>query len=98
LACEGLLYLAIQHHLEPEKLVYARDIGVSYFMVGVMAVLTYHIAKPWCWGYLAILIVVFTVPLIVHVNFTAVGHFAAIFIGLCFYPMARPVQLKDADK
>jgi predicted ABC-type exoprotein transport system permease subunit len=67
-------------------------------MVGVMAVLTYHIAKPWCWGYLAILIVVFTVPLIVHVNFTAVGHFAAIFIGLCFYPMARPVQLKDADK
>jgi hypothetical protein len=103
---EGLLYLAIQHHLEPEKLVYARDIGVSYFMVGVMAVLTYHIAKPWRWGYLAILIVVFTVPLILHVNFTAVGHFAAIFIGLCFYPMARgrtrpavdPVKLKGADR
>jgi hypothetical protein len=86
---EGLLYLAIQHQLEPEKLVHARDIGVSYFMVGVMAVLAYHIAKPWRWGYLAILILVFTVPLIVHVNFTAIGHFAAIFIGLCFYPMAR---------
>lgn len=86
---EGLLYLAIQYHLEPEKLVHARDIGVSYFMVGVMAVLTYRIAVPWRWGYLAILIVVFTVPLIIHVNFTAIGHLASIFIGLCFYPMAR---------
>jgi hypothetical protein len=27
---EGLLYLAIQHHLAPERLVHARDIGVSY--------------------------------------------------------------------
>jgi hypothetical protein len=86
---EGLLYLAIQHHLEPEKLVHARDIGVSYFMVGVIAVLAYHIAPPWRWGYLAVLIAVFTVPLIIHVNFTAIGHFSAIFIGLCFYPMAR---------
>ncbi|ORV14705.1 rhomboid-like protein [Mycobacterium celatum] len=95
---EGLLYLAIQHHLEPEKLVRARDIGVSYFMVAAMAVLAYHIAKPWRWGYLAILILVFTVPLIIHVNFTAIGHFAAIFIGLCFYPMARTAQLRDAGK
>jgi hypothetical protein len=86
---EGLLYLAIQHHLEPEKLVYARDIGVSYFMVGVIAVLAYHIVPPWRWGYLAVLIAVFTVPLIIHVNFTGIGHFSAIFIGLCFYPMAR---------
>ncbi|BBZ10339.1 rhomboid-like protein [Mycobacterium branderi] len=95
---EGLLYLAIQHHLEPEKLVHARDIGVSYFMVGVMAVLAYHIAKPWRWGYLAILILVFTVPLIIHVNFTAIGHLASILIGLCFYPMARSAQLKDAGR
>lgn len=94
---EGLLYLAIQHHLEPEKLVHARDIGVSYFMVGVMAVLSYHIARPWRWGYLAILIVVFLIPLIVHVNFTAIGHFASIFIGLCFYPMARARERLSVD-
>jgi Rhomboid-like protein len=86
---EGLLYLAIQHHLAPERLVHARDIGVSYFMVGVIAVLAYHIAPPWRWGYLAVLIAVFTVPLFIHVTFTAVGHFSAIFIGLLFYPMAR---------
>ncbi|MGH3968362.1 MAG: rhomboid-like protein [Mycobacterium sp.] len=103
---EGLLYLAIQLHLEPEKLVHARDIGVSYFLVGVIAVLSYHIVRPWRWGYLAILFIVFTVPLLLHVNFTAVGHFAAILIGLCFYPMARhrgrnalhPTQLMDAEQ
>jgi Rhomboid-like protein len=86
---ESLLYLAIQLHWAPERLVYARDIGVSYFMVGLIAVLAYRIALPWRWGYLAVLITVFTVPLFIHLNFTAIGHFSAIFIGLLFYPMAR---------
>jgi uncharacterized membrane protein len=86
---EGLLYLAIQYHQAPERLVHARDIGVSYFLVGVIAVLAYHITPPWRWGYLAVLIAIFTVPLIIQVNFTAIGHFSAIFIGLCCYPLAR---------
>lgn len=86
---EGLLYLAIQYHSAPERLVHAQDIGVSYFMVGVIAVLAYRIAPPWRWGYLAVLVGVFTVPLIIDPNFTAIGHFSAIFIGLLFYPMAR---------
>jgi hypothetical protein len=55
----------------------------------VIAVLTYRVAPPWRWGYLAVLITVFTAALIIHVNFTAVGHLSAIFIGLLFYPMAR---------
>ncbi len=68
---------------------YARDIGVSYFLVGVTAVLGYHIARPWRWGYWAILILIFAVLLTVKQNFTAIGHFAAIFIGLCCYPLVR---------
>jgi rhomboid family protein len=84
---EGLLYLAIQQHLAPEKLVHARDIGVSYFLVGVIAVLAYHIAPPWRWGYLAVLIGIFIVPLIIDLNFTAIGHFSAVCIGLSCYPM-----------
>lgn len=94
---EGLLYLAIQQHLEPERLVHARDIGVSYFLVGVTAVLAYRITPPWRWGYLAVLIGIFAVPLIIHLNFTAIGHFSAIFIGLCFYPMARARGGAPAD-
>jgi hypothetical protein len=86
---EGLLYVAIRHHLAPERLVNARDIGVSYFMVGVIAVLAYRIARPWRWGYLAVLITIFTVPLFIDLNFTAIGHFSAVFIVLLFYPMAR---------
>ena len=62
-ASEGLLDLAIDFHQAPHKLVYAEDIGVSYFLVGVMAVLTYHIARPWRWGYLAILLLIFGYPI-----------------------------------
>jgi F0F1-type ATP synthase assembly protein I len=90
---EGVLYFAIEEHNASERLVLAHDIGVSYFLVGVMAVLTYHIARPWRWGYLGVLFVIFGFPLVtmdrVELNFTAIGHFASILIGLCFYPMAR---------
>ena len=86
---EGWLYLAIQYHHASQELVPATDIGVSYVMVGLIAVLAYRIAMPWRWGYLAILILIFTVPVILDLNFTAIGHFSAIFIGLLFYPVAR---------
>jgi hypothetical protein len=86
---EGWLYLAIEYHHASQRLVHTTDIGVSYFLVGVIAVLTYHIATPWRWGYLAVLIAVFGWLLITAANFTAIGHFSAIFIGLMFYPMAR---------
>lgn len=86
---EGLLYLKIHYHAAPERLVSARDIGVSYFLVGVAAVLTYHVAPPWRWGYFAVLIALFGVVLIIRPDFTAIGHFAAAVIGVCFEPMAR---------
>ncbi|MGZ4528210.1 MAG: rhomboid-like protein [Mycobacterium sp.] len=90
---EGLLYYAIEEHDAAERLVNARDIGVSYFLVGVMAVLAYHIARPWRWGYLGVMFIIFGFPLVtmdrIELNFTAIGHFTSILIGLCFYPMAR---------
>ena len=105
---EGILYFVIEEREASQRLVHANDIGVSYFLVGVMAVLAYHIARPWRWGYLGVLFVIFGFPLLtIHrygLNFTAIGHFASILIGLCFYPMARerkrpplnPVKLKTA--
>ena len=105
---EGILYFAIEEYRAPERLVHARDIGVSYFLVGVIAVLAYHIARPWRWGYLGVLLVIFGFPLLTMnhhaLNFTAIGHFSAIFIGLSFYPLTRkrtdpqlnPVGLKTA--
>ncbi|WP_421845849.1 rhomboid-like protein [Mycobacterium sp.] len=93
---EGLLYFAIQHRDASERLVHSRDMGVSYFLVGVMAVLTFHIVKPWRWGYLAALLVIFGFPLITmdktELDFSAVGHFTSILFGLAFYPMARDLE------
>lgn len=86
---EGVLYLAIQEHLRPERMVHVRDVGVSYFMVGVIAVFAYHIATPWRWAYLAILVVYYGSGLVTDLNFSAIGHVSAILLGLCFYPMAR---------
>jgi len=90
---EGLLYLAIAQRDASERFVRAHDIGVSYFLVGVMAVLTYHIARPWRWGYLALLFIIFGFPLVtmdrIELSFTAIGHVAAILVGLAFYPLAR---------
>ncbi|MCV7146499.1 rhomboid-like protein [Mycobacterium riyadhense] len=90
---EGLLYLAIELHDASERYVRAHDIGVSYFLVGVMAVLAYHIARPWRWGYLAVLFLIFGFPVAamdrIELSFTAIGHFVAVLIGLAFYPMAR---------
>jgi hypothetical protein len=86
---EGSLYLAIQYHQAPQRLVHATDIGVSYFLVGVIAVLAYRIPRPWRWVYLAVLIGGFVFLLITQFNFTAIGHFSAIFIGLLFYPLTR---------
>lgn len=90
---EGMLYWAIEKHDASERYVHAHDIGVSYFLVGVITVLAYHIARPWRWGYLAVLFIIFGFPLItmdrLGLDFTVIGHFAAILVGLAFYPMAR---------
>lgn len=91
-ASEGLLYLAIELRHASERSVRAHDIGVSYFLVGVMGVLAYRIARPWRWGYIAVLVLIFGFPVLlmdrIELSFTALGHFAALLIGLAFYPMA----------
>lgn len=72
-------------------MVYVCDIGVSYFLVGVMVVLIYYIVKLWCWGYFGVLLVIFGFLLIVmdkvELDFIVVGYFVFILIGLLFYLM-----------
>ncbi|WP_369828116.1 rhomboid-like protein [Mycobacterium sp. 852002-51163_SCH5372311] len=90
---EGALYFAIERRDAAERFVHATDVGVSYFLVGIVAVLTYHIARPWRWGYLGVLLLIYGFPLLtmdrIELNFTAIGHFAAILVGLAFYPMTK---------
>ena len=87
---EGVLYWAIQHGDAPARAVNTLDVGVSYALAGVVAVLTYRIARPWRWLYLAGVLAVYAAPLLFsEVTFTEVGHLSAVLIGLACYPLTR---------
>jgi hypothetical protein len=86
---EGYLYWTIQEAEASPRLIDARDIGVSYFVVGIVGVLVYRIAPPWRWVYLAAAILVFATSLAVKRDFTQLGHFSALLLGLACYPLTR---------
>jgi hypothetical protein len=86
---EGYLYWRIQEAVSSPRLIDARDIGVSYFVVGIVGVLTYHIPPRWRWLYLVGTVVIFGVSLAVKRDFTQLGHFSALLLGLTCYPLAR---------
>ena len=52
---EGFLYWTIQRAMASPRLIDARDVGVSYVVTGIVGVLTYHVARPWRWAYLALI-------------------------------------------
>ncbi|NKY87401.1 rhomboid-like protein [Nocardia veterana] len=86
---EGLLAWAIRHgHADP-AMVDVRDIGVSYFLAGIIGVLTYHIAYPWRWWYLLGATACFATPPLIHLTFTGIGHLSAFLIGSACYPITR---------
>ncbi|MGY4709344.1 rhomboid-like protein [Mycolicibacterium sp. CBM1] len=87
---EGFLYWQIQEAAVSPRYLNARDIGVSYFVVGVAALLGYRVVRPWRWLYLLTIIGCAVVAVFVaHPMFTQVGHLCAVFVGLACYPMAR---------
>ncbi|MFE2044906.1 rhomboid-like protein [Streptomyces sp. NPDC059477] len=84
---QATLAWAIRQGLAPHSAVNTLDIGVSYALAGVVAVLTYRITAPWRYVYLAGVLAVFTPPLFTSRTFTDVGHFTAVLIGLACYPV-----------
>lgn len=86
---EGYLYWTIQEAEASPRLIDARDIGVSYFVVGIVGVLTYRIPSPWRWVYLAAAVLVFATSLAIKRDFTQLGHFSALLLGLACYPLTR---------
>ena len=93
---EGYLYWRIQEAVSSPRLIDARDIGVSYFVVGIVGVLTYHIPSRWRWVYLVAALSVFGISLAVKHDFTQLGHFSALLIGLAWYPLARSRRREPA--
>ncbi|MFJ8505847.1 rhomboid-like protein [Streptomyces avermitilis] len=89
LASEGALLEAIRNGVAPRSAVNTLDIGVSYALAGVVAVLTYRIAAPWRYVYLVVVLAVYGGSLAASPTFTDFGHFLALLIGLACYPLAR---------
>jgi hypothetical protein len=86
---EGFLYWQIQEAAVSPRLLNARDIGVSYFAVGIIGLLTYHVVRPWRWLYLIAAFAWFVGAVLINPTFTPVGHLAALCVGLACYPLAR---------
>ncbi|MFE7571224.1 rhomboid-like protein [Streptomyces sp. NPDC057539] len=87
LISEGVLGWAIHHGHAPQSALNTLDVGVSYALAGVVAVLTYRVPKPWHLPYLGAVLIYFGTPLIAARGFTDLGHFAAVLIGLACYPL-----------
>ncbi|MFD7661782.1 rhomboid-like protein [Streptomyces sp. NPDC059788] len=84
---EGILALAIHTGAAPHSAVDTLDVGVSYAMAGVAAVLTYRLPwRPLRYVYAAGVLVFYAIPLFDNLTFTDIGHLSAALLGLACYP------------
>ncbi|MFF1376451.1 rhomboid-like protein [Streptomyces sp. NPDC058308] len=98
LVSEGVLALAVHHGAAPRSAVNTLDVGVSYALAGVVAVLTYRVPAPWRYGYLLVVLAVYGTPLITGRTFTDLGHFTAVLIGLACYPLTRGAAHRPRER
>lgn len=86
---EGYLYWTIQRAAASPHLIDARDVGVSYFVLGIVGVLFYRIPHRWRWWYLVSAVVITGAALVLQTTFTSLGHLSALLLGLACYPLIR---------
>jgi hypothetical protein len=86
---EGVLYWAIRHGHAKASAQFTLDYGVSYALAGIIAVLAYRIARPWRYLYAAGVVVFYGIGIAESRDFTSIGHFSAVLIGLACYPITR---------
>ncbi|MFJ6086465.1 rhomboid-like protein [Streptomyces sp. NPDC092369] len=89
LISEGALLRAVNEGMAPHSALNTLDIGVSYALAGVVAVLTYRIPAPWRYLYTAVVLAVYGYPLTSSPTFTDLGHFVSVLIGFGCYPLTR---------
>ncbi|MDX3577248.1 rhomboid-like protein [Streptomyces sp. FL07-04A] len=89
LVSEGALAVAIQEGVAPPSSAETLDVGVSYALSGVVAVLFHGIRSPWRYAYLVVVLVFYGLPLAEGPTFTDFGHFVSVLIGLACFPLVR---------
>ncbi|WP_433857336.1 rhomboid-like protein [Streptomyces kronopolitis] len=87
LASQELVLLAIEGHRLPRSMTHVVDIGVSYGLAAAAGVLTYRLRPPWRYGYLAVVLVFFGIPLLTGASFTDFGHAIALAMGFAAWPL-----------
>ncbi|WP_443076182.1 rhomboid-like protein [Streptomyces sp. NBC_01716] len=98
LVSEAALDRAIRQGRAHEAAAGTLDVGGGYALAGVVAVLTYRIAPPWRPPYGGAVVILYGVPLIAGPDFTDIGRFTAVLIGLACYPLTRRLpRTRDLD-
>lgn len=93
LVSQQVVLAAIRLHDVPRSMAHVVDIGVSYGLAASAGVLTYRLARPWRWLYLAGVVAFFVVPLVTDRTYTDLGHTIALAVGLACYPLTRGKQV-----
>jgi hypothetical protein len=85
---QGYLRHSISRARAPRRLVNARDVGVSYFVLGVAGSLSGYVERrwrAWCHG---VALAALTGNAALRPTFTEVGHLTAFVVGLAAVPLA----------
>lgn len=94
-ASQSLVRRSIRKGRAPAKLTNARDVGVSYFVLGVAGALSGYVHRRWRAKTQAAAVGALTVNVAVRPTFTEFGHLTAFVVGAAVSPLmpdrdARP--------
>ncbi|KUI18895.1 hypothetical protein AU193_07065 [Mycobacterium sp. GA-1285] len=84
---QSYLRLLIRKGRAPQRLENARDVGVSYFVLGVAGALSGYTRKRWRSGAQAAAALALVGNAVARPTFTEVGHLTAFVAGLATVPM-----------
>ncbi|MCT7658347.1 rhomboid-like protein [Mycobacterium deserti] len=84
---QGFLRWSIRRGRAPQRAANARDVGVSYFVLGAAGALSAFVRQPWRTRIRVGGAAVFAVNAAVRPTFTEVGHLTAFGVGLTVAPL-----------
>ena len=87
-AGQGFLRWALMNGEAPRRLVNARDVGVSYFVLGVAGTLTGYVEPHWRSRSQVAAVAALAGNAALRPTFTEVGHLTAFLVGLAAVPLA----------
>ncbi|WP_264070623.1 rhomboid-like protein [Mycolicibacterium komossense] len=79
---QSYLGVSIRRGKAPRRLVDARDVGVSYFVLGLAGTLSGYLRRPWRFRCQAAAVGALAGNVALRPTFTEVGHLTAFFVGL----------------